>query len=160
MGVHRLAQVCRNGHVPTNAADTSPDLREKFCSACAEPNIACCLSCAASIRGRYHVEGLIDPGPYASPAHCHNCRESFPWTVRKVESAVELVAVDDRLNDAELVQLRVDLAELTKDTPEMQVALLRFKRAMGKASSSVAQGVRDLDVDVLSEAAKKSLRGA
>lgn len=160
MGVYRMAEVCPNGHVSTSSADTSPELREKFCSSCGEPTMMNCPSCSSTIRGYYYVEGVFGLGGYTPPAHCHNCGSAFPWTARKVDSAVELVEVGGGLDDAELAQLRTDLTELTKDSPKTQVASLRFKKAMSKAGSSVAQGVRDIVVDVLSEAAKKAIWGA
>ncbi|WP_342315558.1 DUF2321 domain-containing protein [Lysobacter sp. FW306-1B-D06B] len=58
-----------------------------------------------------------------------------------------------------LEQFRADLAELTKDGPKTQVASLRFKKVMAKVGSSVAFGVREIVVDVLSEAAKKAIWG-
>lgn len=160
MGIYRVAEVCPNGHVPTSSADTSPELREKFCSSCGEPTMTQCPSCHAAIRGYYYVEGVFSLSEYTPPAHCHNCGSAFPWTARKVESAVELVEVGGSLTDTELVQLRTDLTELTKDSPKTQVASLRFKKAMTKVGGTVAQGVRDIVVDVLSEAAKKAIWGA
>ncbi|WP_327195535.1 DUF2321 domain-containing protein [Sphingobium sp. Ant17] len=52
------------------------------------------------------------------------------------------------------------MTELTKDSPKTQVASLRFKKVMTKVGASVASGVRDIVVDVLSEAAKKAIWGA
>lgn len=46
-----------------------------------------------------------------------------------------------------------------KDSPRVQVASLRFKQTMSKVGTSVASGVRDIVVDVLSEAAKKAIWG-
>ena len=48
---------------------------------------------------------------------------------------------------------------MTKDSPKTQVASLRFKKVMSKVGNSVASGVRDIVVDVLSEAAKKAIWG-
>ena len=118
-----------------------------------------CPSCTAHIRGDYDVPGVIGFFHYSLPAHCHNCGGAFPWTKRKVESAVELVEVGGGLSEIELTQLRTDLTELTRDSPKTQVASLRFKRAMGKVGGSVAQGVREIVVDVVSEAAKKMMWG-
>ena len=118
-----------------------------------------CPSCNAPIRGHYYVEGVFVLSEYTQPAYCHNCGGAFPWTTRKVDSAVELVEVGGGLTDTELVQLRTDLTELTKDSPNTQVASLRFMKAMGKVGGTVAQGVRDIVVDVLSEAAKKAIWG-
>lgn len=118
-----------------------------------------CPSCRAAIRGYYYVEGVLSFSEYTPPAHCHNCGNAFPWTVRKIAGAVELVEVGGGLTDSEVAQLRSDLTELTKDSPKTHVASLRFKKAMAKAGGTVAQGVRDIVVDVLSEAAKKAIWG-
>jgi hypothetical protein len=70
-----------------------------------------------------------------------------------------LVEVGADLSPEELQQFRSDLTELTKDSPKTQVASLRFKKVMGKVGTSIASGVRDIVVDVLSEAAKKVIWG-
>ena len=160
MGMYHIAEVCPNGHVVTSSADTSPELREKFCSSCGESTLTQCPSCGSNIRGYYSVECVFAVSEYAPPAHCHNCGSAFPWTVRKVEGAVELVEVGGGLTDSEILQLRSDLTELTKDSPKTQVASLRFKRAMAKVGSTVALAVRDVVIDVLSETAKKSIWGS
>jgi hypothetical protein len=72
---------------------------------------------------------------------------------------MELLELDMALSHAELLQMRTDLIELTKDTPKLQAASLRFKNAMSKAGAGVSSGVRDIVVDVLSEAAKKAIWG-
>jgi hypothetical protein len=160
MGTYRVAEVCPNGHASTSSADTSPELREKFCSQCGEPTFTQCPSCKASIRGYYYVEGVIAlGGSYEPPAFCHNCGSRFPWTERRIAGAVELVEVGAGLPAEELEQFRADLTELTRDSPKTQVASLRFKKVMAKVGTSVASGVRDIVVDVLSEAAKKAIWG-
>jgi len=114
----------------------------------------------ASIRGTYHIEGVVRfSDDYTPSAFCHNCGKAFPWTERKIASAVELVEVGADLSPEEMQQFRSDLTELTKDSPKTQVASLRFKKVMGKAGKSIASGVRDIVVDVLSESAKKAIWG-
>lgn len=160
MGIYRVAEICPNGHVSTSQADTSPNLREKFCAKCGEATITQCPSCKASIRGDYYVEGVFYiSGDYEPPAHCHNCGNAFPWTERKVSSAIELVEVGADLTPEEIQQFRTDLTELTKDSPKTQVASLRFKKVMTKVGTTVASGVREIIVDVLSETAKKAIWG-
>ena len=106
------------------------------------------------------MPGWLGPSRYSPPAHCHNCGNAFPWTERKVASAVELVQLGANLSPAELQQLGLDLSELTKATPRAQIAVLRVKNVMAKIGGSLASSVRDIVVDVLSEAAKKSIWGA
>lgn len=157
MGVYRVAEVCPNGHVTTSRADARPEQREPFCSRCGEATLTSCDCCAASIRGHYQVDGVIGGLAYEPPAYCYNCGAAFPWTQRKIDGAMELLELDTVLSHAELLQMRTDLVELTKDTPKLQAASLRFKKAMSKAGVGVATGVREIVIDVLSEAAKKAI---
>lgn len=160
MGVYRVAEVCPNGHVSTNAADQNPELREKFCSKCGEATTMECPTCQTAIRGYYHVESFFSVNDnYQPPAHCHNCGNAFPWTERKLAGAVEYLEVGADLSPEEIQQFRTDLVELTKDSPKTQIASLRFKKVMAKVGTSVATGVREIVVDVLSEAAKKAIWG-
>lgn len=160
MGVYRIAEVCPNGHVSTDAADAHPELREKYCSKCGERTITQCPECSTNIRGEYYVERVIGfGGGYYPPSFCFNCGNAFPWTKRKIEAAIELVQSGGKLSDEELSQLRNDLGDLAKDTPRVQVASLRFKQTMSKVGTSVATGVRDIVVDVLSETARKAILG-
>lgn len=158
MGTYGIAQVCPNGHVPTSAANENAERREKFCRRCGEATITHCPMCDHFIRGRYKTPGVIMVGvTYEPPAFCHNCGNPFPWTERKIASAVELVEVGAELSSEELQQFRSDLVELTKDSPKVQVASFRFKKVMGRVGTTIASGVRDIVVDVLSEAAKKAI---
>ncbi|MBI0182017.1 DUF2321 domain-containing protein [Snodgrassella sp. W8158] len=160
MGTYQIAQVCLNGHVTTSAADRHPEQREAFCSKCGEATIMNCPSCSEFIRGEFkHDHAVVIGVFYKPPAFCHNCGKAFPWTERKIASAVELVEVGADLSPEEMQQFRSDLTELTKDSPKTQVASLRFKKVMGKAGKSIASGVRDIVVDVLSESAKKAIWG-
>src|SRR6185312_7893138 len=137
-----------------------PELREKYCSQCGEVTITACPSCKAALRGHYHVDGVLSlGGGYEPPAYCYNCGAALPWTERKVAAAVELLEVSGDLTKDELTQFRKDLTELTKDGPRVQVSSLRFKKVMAKAGTAVASGVRDIVVDILSEAAKKAIWG-
>lgn len=161
MGQYRVARVCPNGHVATRCADQYTEFQEQFCSKCGEATLMQCTKCNSSIRGDYDAEGVISIGfSYTPPAYCHNCGNAFPWTERKIACAVEFVEVGSELPPEELEQFRADLTELTKDGPKTQVASLRFKNVMAKAGSSVASGVRDIVVDVLSETAKRAIWGS
>ena len=160
MGKFCTAQVCLNGHVATSAADRNPELKEQYCSQCGEPTLTKCNSCESPIRGDYHVDGVFSfGGVYLPPAFCHNCGEAFPWTERRIESAVELLQAGADLPSEELEQFRADLNELSKDGPRVQVAAIRFNKTMAKVGASLPSGVRTVIIDVVSEAAKKAIWG-
>ncbi len=119
-----------------------------------------CPACTSNIRGDYYVEGVFGlGGNYKPPAYCHNCGSAFPWTGRKIAAAVELLEVGADLSADEAQQFGSDLTELTKDGPKTQVASLRVKKVLTKVGGPLASGVRDIVVDVLSEAAKKIIWG-
>lgn len=160
MGIYRVAEVCLNGHVSTDSADIRPELREKFCSKCGEATITKCRNCNSNIRGDYEVEGVLNLARrYKPPSFCYNCGNPFPWTERKLNAAIQLVQEDGKLSDVELSQFRNDIGELVKDSPQVVSASLRFKKTMAKVGNSVANSVRDVVVDILSEAAKKAIWG-
>ena len=158
-GDYDVAEVCPNGHVSTGAADRYPQFREKFCSQCGELTTTQCPTCEEAIRGTYFVAGYLGADDYHPPAHCHNCGTAFPWTQRRIAAAIELLEVDGSLSNAEITQFRTDLVVMTKDTPQTQVASLRFKKAMLKVGKTVADGVREIIVSVLSEVAKDQIKG-
>lgn len=160
MGTYRLAEICPNGHVVTASADQYPEHREKFCSKCGEETLTQCPYCKSTIRGQYESSRFGGSFGYTRPAHCHNCGSPFPWTGRKLDGVIEYLQAGADLTTEEIQQLRTDLTDLTKDdSPKTQVASLRFKKVMAKVGTSVATGVREIIVDVLSEAAKKAIWG-
>ena len=159
MGTYRVAQVCLNGHTITRAVDRMPELQEKFCSKCGEVTIMECLSCVTPIRGEFETEGVLILGSgYTAAAFCYTCGKPFPWTQKRVKAAIELVQAAD-IEGQELAQFERDVQSLTKDSSETTIASIRFKKIMGKVGSSIAGGVKDILVDVVSEAAKKAIWG-
>lgn len=159
MSSYRIAQVSLNGHTVTKAADRVPALQERFCSKCGEKTIMECLSCSSPIRGQYETEGVLVLGSlFQAPAFCHACGEPFPWTKKRVWAAVELVKEGD-VSGHELTQFERDVENLTKDSPETSVASIRFNRVMAKVGTSIAAGVKEVLIDVVSEAAKKAIWG-
>lgn len=160
MGEYRTAEVCPNGHVSTDSTEEFPDRRERFCSKCGAPTITQCPECSANIRGHYFAEGVLTLGDYQPPSFCQNCGIPFPWTERRLAAAVELVQLGGELSDTEVSQFGDDLRDLMEDSPRVHAASLRFKQTMQRVGTSVASGVRDIIVDVLSEATKKTIWGS
>ena len=158
MGTYFIAEICPNGHVITDNIIEHPELHEEYCSKCGEATITKCSNCSASIRGEFYHPGWANL-PYAKPAFCHNCGKAFPWTDRKISGAVELVKEGAELSTEELAQFEIDLSELTKDSPKVQAASIRFKKYMARAGNALSGSIRELIVDILSETAKKAIWG-
>jgi hypothetical protein len=134
-----------------------PEDHEEFCSKCGEETMVTCTHCSAPIRGQYNIEGAegSDLGDYEPPAYCHKCGHPFPWTGRRIDAAVELLETGSDVSPEQAQQFRRDLDAVTKDTPSTQAAAYRLKTLMGNIGQSVATRIREIIVDVLSEAAKK-----
>lgn len=160
MGHYDVAQICLNGHVITDSARLSPTLMQKYCDKCGEPTILECQSCKTPIRGYYHVEGVISIGDkLIVPSFCHECGKPYPWTERKLEAAWELADELEELNDDERMKLKNSLNDITHDTPKTELATTRLKKIMGKLGKESYSVVKQVLIELATEAAKKSLFG-
>jgi len=159
MGEYRIAEICKNGHVTTACADQYPEFREKYCSKCGEETLMQCPDCNTPIRGYYDIPGRVSFSDYSIPAYCYNCGKAYPWTINKLEAVLELVGIGGELSDSELTVFKNDLGELIKDSPKVQVASVRFKCFMKKVGITVGEGVKEILVGIVSEAARKAIWG-
>ena len=153
------AQICINGHVINTMAQTSPQSNQKFCTECGAETIMACPNCNASIRGYYHVEGVVGFFEYEKPAYCYNCGQAFPWTNSSLEAAAELADELDGLNQEEKEQLKNSFPDLVRNTSKTVVAETRFKKIMKKAGAEAYDGMKSILIDVVSETVKKSIFG-
>jgi hypothetical protein len=96
---------------------------------------------------------------YGVPAFCRACGSAYPWTESKIEAAKQLIELAEKLDDAEKATLTADLPDLVRDTPRTQVAATRFKRLAAKVGGGITSALRDIIVDIASEAAKKVILG-
>ena len=117
-----------------------------------------CPSCSEPIKGYYHVSGVISAGSdFNIPAYCSKCGKAYPWTQARLDAAGQLVQESELLDAEEKAQLIETFGEITADSPRTQVAATRANRLMKKAGTTVAGALRDIFVDIASEAAKKIL---
>ena len=153
-----VAQVCLNGHLITDMAESHPQDTAAYCPKCGKPTILACPSCNESIRGYCHIQGVISAGSdFDLPSYCRKCGNPFPWTEARLTAATELVNDAEFLDKAEKAQLIETFPDIVADSPRTQVAATRASRLMKKAGMSVAGVLRDMFVDIASEAAKKIL---
>ncbi len=158
MGSYDHAQICLNGHIITSAYNKNSSTRRKFCSSCGAPTITNCPDCNTLIPGDY-INGSQYRKLTVAPAYCHGCGKPYPWTKSALESAQLMINDDENLNSSEKQQFCESLPDLLVEspTPKTKLAVSRFKKFIGKSAKYTADGVRDIFVDVTSEAIKKSL---
>ena len=151
-----VAQVCPNGHVATSMAATYSEHRQPHCEKCGEATITSCPKCQTDIRGYYHVPGVIGGFDYEPPSFCYRCGAAFPWTERRQQAAIDLF-IEETQNLEDQKVFRESVEQITKDSPQAQVAAKRLTTLLGKIGKETAGAIRDIVVDVASETAKKLL---
>ncbi len=152
-----VAQICLNGHVVNASSGRFPDWNAKFCKQCGSQTIKACPSCGIPIRGSEKVSWMAADAvePYSRPSFCIECGKPYPWTEAALRAAHELIELADEIEATDKENLATDLPDLVRDTPRTPVAATRFKKIIVKLGGGIASALRDIAVDVASEAAKK-----
>ena len=149
------ALICLNGHVINQFATSQPIHNTEFCGKCGAETLFDCPSCKEKLRGDYHVPGVISFLPFKPPSFCPRCGKAFPWTTSALLAARMLAEETQGLSVSEREELSQSLDGLVRDTPQTTVAATKFKRLAVKAGKGVAEGFKQVLVDVVSETAKK-----
>jgi hypothetical protein len=97
--------------------------------------------------------------PYTCPSFCEDCGSPYPWTQSKLVAARELIELSDDIEAYDKEILVAGLPDLARETPKTKVAATRFRKIAVRLGGSVASALRDIAVDVASEAAKKIIVG-
>ncbi len=150
-----IGQICENGHVVNSWSTSSPENNEKFCNQCGAPRITNCQNCNAPIRGNV-LDGWPDLN-YKAPKFCINCGNPYPWTQSRLTAATELVNNLTSIGESDKAILVTTINDLVKNTPSASIASTRFKTMMVKVGNTTASLLRDILVDVMSDAARKAI---
>ncbi|MFL0441339.1 DUF2321 domain-containing protein [Enterococcus pernyi] len=151
-------KVCINGHqisiLSTNNSDPQPD---EYCEKCGSKVITTCQTCKTPILGHESVDGVFGMFSIPVPNYCRHCSNPYPWTSLILESAIELLALDENLPDSDKALIKAAIPDLLVDTPKTQLAEAKFKKGFSNASKLVKDSLYNLLVDVLSESVKKTI---
>lgn len=147
MGPENVALICVHGHLATGTIRYSePEDLGAYCATCGARTIEACPACAAPIPGVSPMYG----GLWTSPAFCVTCGTAYPWTDERLAAARESIELLDGLTDHEREELRQSLDALVVDIPGTQVAALKAKRLIAKASGpavgALVEGIRSFAV--------------
>jgi hypothetical protein len=88
------AQICLRGHVQRSDGKTDFK-RGEHCPSCGDACIDACQQCNAPIRGSGVYESPLD---YERPSFCYNCGRPYPWMEDRLQTAKELLNLDDKLS--------------------------------------------------------------
>jgi len=127
-GNYDVQQVCENGHQITSSYRESPEQRQNYCDQCGAKTITKCLNCNAEIRGYYSVPGVFSLGKTLVPSHCHNCGKAYPWTEKKIATAIQIVTEFGDLSEEEKGTIEQDINNIAKDIPQAELSAMRIRR--------------------------------
>ena len=150
-------QVCLNGHIITNYAQTHPEDRKKFCTECGEAPILACKACNAHLKGAEIEPQVIVIGfGSTAPAYCYECGVAHPWTQRNFDTAMELAAQVET-DESELAKFRDSLSNLATETPRTPLAVIRARTLLSKAGKVVGPAIGKILTEITTEAIQKQL---
>lgn len=154
----KFQQICLNGHQLSVTSDTSSD-PDEYCPQCGTRVITTCQECNEPIKGWLESEGMIYLGKRTKekPSYCSKCGKPFPWTKSILESAAELISLDEELTESDKSLIKSAMPDLLVETPKTKVAEAKFKKVFNNASTFLKDSMYNLLVDVLSESVKKSI---
>ena len=69
------------------------------------------------------------------PSYCPNCGKPYPWTQKKIKTAIQIFAEFGDLNEEEKKTIEQDVENIAKDVPEAELSARRIKRIWERGKS-------------------------
>jgi hypothetical protein len=157
---HDVQQVCRNGHVITALLKTFPATGQKFCDKCGESTICACEFCHTPMKGADLVAMALDvfyKVPRFAHSYCSACGKPYPWTQKRMDAAMDAAREVDGIDESELNLLGTSLHELGRDTPQSDVAIIRWKKFLAKAGGTVGPILTKLISEIATSEIKRKM---
>jgi hypothetical protein len=163
---HDVAQVCINGHIINGSTNKYSIHNKDYCPKCGSRTITTCLSCNNEIEGDYYIkiknwatrtQSVTKVGRFVLPLFCAKCGKPYPWTEKKIHISQMLIAESEDISPEEKEIMSKSIDDIIKDTPETIYSANRIKKILPKFGKGIAKVLRDIFVDIASDAAKKIL---
>ena len=151
-----VQQVCENGHQITDCYNIYPERRKKFCQECGAATIIACTTCHKEIQGakikvyqswanaRTGHSKIVPEYPADVPSNCSNCGKPYPWTEKKIMTAIQILAEFGNLNEEEKKTINQDINNIAKDVPEAELSARRIKRIWEKCGRAGYEVIMEL----------------
>lgn len=149
------ATICYNGHVVSKCDANF----QKHCSKCGKQTYSFCLNCKSPIHGLIKIDGVFfaNSRPYSKPLYCYECGSPYPWTQYILNSAVELLSLDNSLDEESKELIKNAIPNLLTDTPATPIAVAQYNKGLEKADTILTNSITALLTDFLCSSAKKLL---
>lgn len=151
------AMFCENGHCIDDCICNDGEAKmQSFCTMCGALVLSNCPLCNAPIKG-LDIWLKADGQQLTTPKYCYHCGEAYPWTLRWLDSARELIAYDETINDENKKQLCDSLPDIISETPKTKLAARKLEQLLLSAGKFTAEGIRQFALDFGCDLAKKML---
>lgn len=133
--------ICKNGHY-------LKCFNDKFCPLCGAQTISSCPNCSKKIP---YLDMTSIITNYKVPLYCSNCGSPYPWTVTLLENARAIVQEDELLQEEQMAELCKCFPNIICQTPRTDLALIRYKKFVDKATSTTRDALIKLFTGVVTE---------
>jgi len=159
MSRYDIQQVCENGHKITGCYTKAPEDRAEFCKKCGAKTIIACPYCHKKIPGdelRGDWRGIWNPvNSLDVPCYCTSCGKPYPWTQKKIATAIQIFEEFGELDVKEKKTIKKDIENIAKDVPEAELSARRIKRIWDKYGLLAYEAI----MEFASRTAAKILKG-
>lgn len=131
------AQVCREGHMVNDSADSQPVYNKTFCSKCGAATIVACPHCKAQIKGYAHISGVASVQVTEPEKFCDNCGHPYPWSESKLKAALDLAGELEGLTAQEKEDLKKSLPDLLATFQTLRKRVGREPNLYGRLSKTL-----------------------
>jgi len=118
------AQICLNGHIINKYSEQCPEYNKNFCEECGEQSIIKCQNCNHKINWVSENEAI---SPFLRPSYCGECGIAFPWIKIALDSAKEILDIDNKIGSDDKEKLMKSINEITKDTSKTEINAFKIK---------------------------------
>lgn len=119
------ATICEKGHVLSQDEINV----SKFCTICGSKTLSICPSCSASIRGERKFDMVVlGHISYDLKYYCHECGNPYPWTIKVLENATELLTLEDNIDDETKSIILNAIPDLIVESLDSPLAVARFRK--------------------------------
>ncbi|WP_461241176.1 DUF2321 domain-containing protein [Paucilactobacillus sp. N302-9] len=156
MGIQLKQLICLNGHQASVMKPMNANI-DGFCEICGEKLISKCQQCDFPIFGYHRIDGVWEVSIHVPvPKYCKNCGKPYPWTETEIKSTQEIINLSE-LSDEDKSDFNNTIPDLLIDSPKTKLAAIKFKIYSAKAGKFVAEALKDIMIELASEAALKEL---
>ena len=142
MITYDTAQVCLNGHLITDSANSHPELRKNKCNKCGADTITGCQNCKSPIKGDSRVPGVfMMTSSYHRPMFCENCAFPYPWIEGITKSCSALIDLSEILSQQEKEELVININSVMKTDSSVGIARVKARRTLDRIEEDLKQEI-------------------